>query len=134
MSLLTKSKFELAKEFYDKMGFTYPKEPTAIPAPRRAQLMAYLLEEVMELGKASKLTDQVDASIDLLYFVMDVFVEMGVDPDIPFNIVHQANMAKLWPDGQPIMDYSVVPPRMKKPDTWEAPEPLIHEWLNGSGE
>lgn len=117
------------QDFYDTMGFSRPVRPTRISSERRNQLMTYILSEVMEFGAASHLTDQVDAAVDLLYFVMDTFVEMGIDPQVPFEIVHQANMAKVWPDGASHFDHSVVPPRLLKPEGWEAPEVKIRQWI-----
>lgn len=124
------TKYDKVREFYAATKIEQvPNAPTAIKAPRRAQLMSYLMEEVLELGKAAELPDQVDAAVDLLYFVMDVFVELGVNPDVPFDIVHTANMSKLWPDGCIRVDYSIVPPRLIKPPGWQPPEPQIHEYL-----
>ena len=126
---MSQSKYELVQQFYDRMGFPRPIVPVKIAATRRSQLMNYLLSEVMEFGAAPDLTEQVDAATDLLFFVMDVFVEMGVDPNAPFMFVWAANMNKLQPDGSVRFDNSVVPPRMLKPDSWEAPQHDIHKWL-----
>lgn len=121
--------FRMVQEFYDRMGFRRPARPTRIPAERRKDLMGYILSESLEFGSARELHDQVDAAVDMLYFIMDIFVELGVDPAVPFQIVHEANMAKLWPDGEAHFDHSVVPPRLIKPDGWERPEPAIHDYL-----
>ena len=126
---MPQSKYELVQQFYDRMGFSRPVVPSALDSTRRSQLMAYLLSEVMEFGSAPDLTEQVDAATDLLCFVMDVFVEMGVDPDVPFQLAWAANMDKRQLDGSVKFDYSVVPPRMLKPEGWEAPQQDIHEWL-----
>lgn len=72
------------------------------------------------------LLDQVDALTDLLYFTYGSFSLMGVDPTKIFAIVHQANMGKLFPDGQP--HYHPITNKVLKPDDWEArfaPEPKI---------
>ena len=45
--------------------------------------------------------EQVDALTDILYFTYGSFSLLGVDPTNIFDIVHQANMGKLFPDGQP---------------------------------
>lgn len=124
-----RSNYEKVQEFYDAMGFSRPARPTRIAAERRNQLMAYILSETLEFGAARHLTAQLDAAVDLLYFVMDVFVEMGIDPAQPFNIVHEANMGKVWPDGQSHFDHSVVPPRLLKPEGWKAPEEKLHQWI-----
>lgn len=72
------------------------------------------------------LVDQVDALIDLLYFTYGSFSLLGVDPEPIMKIVHQANMGKLFPDGQP--HYDAVTNKVLKPDNWEkdfAPEGKI---------
>ena len=73
------------------------------------------------------LVGEVDALIDLLYFTYGTFVLMGVDPMPIFEIVHQANMGKLFPDGKP--HYHPETHKVLKPDNWEkqyAPEIKIH--------
>lgn len=74
-----------------------------------------------------KLTGQIDAFADILYFANGGFVEMSVIPDQIYNIVHQANMGKIFPDGKP--HYDEVG-KVIKPDNWEkdfAPESKIEE-------
>ncbi len=72
------------------------------------------------------LVDQVDALIDVLYFTYGSFSLLGVDPEPLMAIVHQANMGKLFPDGQP--HYDPVTNKVLKPANWEkefAPEGKI---------
>ena len=79
-----------------------------------------------------KLIGQVDAFTDILYFANGGFTEMGVVPDRIFNIVHQANMGKIFPDGKP--HFNEVG-KVIKPDNWEhdfAPEPKIEEEIKTS--
>lgn len=74
------------------------------------------------------LTGQVDALVDLLYLTYGSFVLMGVDPEKVFEIVHQANMGKIFPDGKAHFD--PVTHKILKPDNWEelyAPEPAIQK-------
>lgn len=69
------------------------------------------------------LVGQVDALMDLLYFTYGSFVLMGVDPKPIFEIVHEANMGKIFPDGQAHFD--PITHKILKPDDWEekfAPE------------
>jgi len=126
---VTSSMYVKVQEFYDAMEFKRPAMPSRIPSMRRSELMTYIIAEVIEFGAAANLEDQVAEVIDILYFVMDVFVELGVDPDMPFAIVHAANMAKIWPDGKAHFNNSVVPPRMLKPCGWIAPERAICDHL-----
>lgn len=74
-----------------------------------------------------KLIGQIDAFTDILYFGNGGFVEMGVIPDPIYNLVHNSNMAKIFPDGKP--HYNEVG-KVIKPEGWEenfAPEPKIEE-------
>lgn len=64
------------------------------------------------------LVEQVDALTDLLYFTYGSFTLLGVDPTEIFSIVHQANMGKLFPDGQP--HYDPETHKVLKPANWEA--------------
>jgi predicted HAD superfamily Cof-like phosphohydrolase len=78
----------------------------------------------------NQLIGQMDAFTDILYFANGGFVEAGVEPDPIFNIVHAANMGKIFPDGKP--HYNEVG-KVIKPDNWEhdhAPEPKIHAEVN----
>ena len=74
---------------------------------------------------------QVDALIDTLYLTYGSFVLMGVDPEEVFEIVHRANMGKIFPDGRAHFD--PVTHKILKPDDWEekyAPEPAIQKELD----
>ena len=77
-------------------------------------------------AKLALLTQQVDALVDLLYFTYGSFVLLGVDPKPILEIVHQANLGKLFPDGKP--HYDPVTHKVLKPADWAknyAPEPKI---------
>ncbi|MBF0806736.1 MULTISPECIES: Cof-type HAD-IIB family hydrolase [unclassified Streptococcus] len=76
------------------------------------------------------LVKQADALVDLLYFTYGHFVLMGVDPAPIFDLVHQANMGKIFPDGKAHFDPQTH--KILKPDDWEenyAPEPAIQKEL-----
>lgn len=78
----------------------------------------------------ASLIGQVDALVDLLYFTYGSFALMGVDPEPIFQIVHRANMGKIFPDGK--AHYDPVTHKILKPDNWEenyAPEPAIQAEL-----
>lgn len=70
----------------------------------------------------NKLIGQSDALIDMLYFIFGSFTEIGINPDPIFNIVHAANMAKIWSDGK--AHYNEAG-KVIKPPEWVAPESLI---------
>ena len=74
----------------------------------------------------SAMVGQVDALTDLLYLTYGSFVLMGVDPKPFFDTVHEANMGKIFPDGQAHFD--PVTHKILKPEDWEerfTPEPHI---------
>lgn len=71
---------------------------------------------------------QLDALIDQLVFVNGSLAEMGIDPKPFYQIVMDANMAKLGPDGKPIIRESDG--KIMKPEGWEPPEPKMLEKLN----
>ena len=57
--------------------------------------------------------------IDLIYFALGTLVEMGVKPKKIFDIVHNANMNKLWEDGK--VHCREGDNKVLKPPTWEDP-------------
>lgn len=71
---------------------------------------------------------QADALTDILYFVYGSFVVQGTNSQPLFDIVQRANMAKLGPDGKPIIRPSDG--KIMKPDGWVAPEPLLEAEIN----
>src|SRR5262245_1573782 len=95
------SAFDNVKEFNARFGHPVREEPTLLNGERAAARGAWMNEEVAEFLAARTIADQADAMIDLIYFALGTLVEMGVRPKRLFDIVHGANMQKLWPDGAP---------------------------------
>lgn len=90
---------DAVKQFHVTFGHpvaTFPKRQTLKRAADRAK---WLIEEARELRDARTLEAQADAYIDSIYFALGGFVELGLDPQPLWDIVHQANLAKVWPDG-----------------------------------
>jgi len=79
-------------------------------------------EELEEFRNATSIHDQADAMVDLMYFALGTLVEMGVQPGRLFDIVHDANMKKLWPDGK--VHYAPDGKVIKHP-SWQPPEPQL---------
>jgi len=104
--------------------FDHPRNlrPVLQPADRVEARANWLDEEVIELREATTIAEQADAYIDIIYFAVGGLVEMGVNPEKLWSIVHGANMAKVWPDGtvRRRADGKIV-----KPDGWVAPDALI---------
>lgn len=95
-----------------------------------AKRVSWMLEELAEFAAADTLEDQADALIDLIYFAIGTFTMMGVKPEALFDIVHNANMGKVGPDGRVLRNEQG---KIVKPDNWEkyfAPEPKIQAEIN----
>lgn len=122
------TEWEKVREFH--LAFNHPASdsPMLMNAGRAEKRYKWMLEEIDEFLESNTLEDQADAMIDLIYFALGTLVELGIKPERMFDIVHQANMSKLWEDGKPNFneDGKVI-----KPATWEDPEPkLKKEILN----
>lgn len=112
--------FNKVKEFHEKFNHPVSNKPVMLNFDRMATRVSWMLSEIQELKKAETIHDQADALIDLMYFAVGTFVEMGVYPEKLFNIVHDANMKKLWPDGKP--HYRPEDGKVIKPEGWQAPD------------
>lgn len=88
---------------------------------------SFMLEELAEFFNAETIEDQADALTDLIYFAIGTFTLMGLKPEKIFDIVAQANLGKISPDGTVLRDEQG---KIKKPDGWQenfAPESKIKE-------
>ncbi len=119
--------YEAVKEFQQAFGHPVAEAPTFMDSARLSTRVAWMDEEIKELEEATTLIGQVDAIIDLLYFCLGTLVEMGVPPQAFFDIVHSANMGKLWGDGRP--RFREEDGKVIKPEGWETPEPKMLEVL-----
>lgn len=116
------SEFYDVKEFHRAFGCPYSDKPVLLSKKRALERKGYMDEELTEFIEATEdgdIVEQADSMIDLLYFALGTLVEMGVEPQRLFNIVHRANMSKLWADGKPHCRESDS--KIIKPDTWEDP-------------
>lgn len=112
----------MVREFHKAFNHPVADKPTRLSPEQKNNRVKWMQEELNEYVNANTLLDEIDALIDLEYFVQGTLVEHGVKPDAIFEIVHQANMSKLFPDGKPHYneDGKVI-----KPPHWKNPEPLI---------
>lgn len=119
--------YDMVKQFHGAFGHPIADSIRPMYDDRRKVRARWLLEEVLEFHKEPDVVDQVNELIDLIYFTLGIFVEMGVDPTELFDAVHWANMNKLWPDGKPRYDtYG----KILKPTYYESPRYDIEEILN----
>lgn len=89
----------------------------------------WMQEELDELAEAATLVDQADALLDLIYFALGTLVEMGMDAEDLFEIVHNANMDKLRTKHETILRDDG---KVGKPDGWQSPEFHIAQRLVSS--
>lgn len=116
--------FEDVKSFHKAFNHPVSETPVLITPERAKARYAWLQEEIDEFLEAKTIAEQADAMIDTIYFAVGTMVEMGVTPQELFEIVQNANMAKLWPDGKP--HYNEIN-KVIKPEGWEDPEPKLLE-------
>ncbi len=123
--------WEQVFEFHRAFDVPVAERPCGISKERAATRCSWMQDEIAEFLEASlrdDLTEQADAMIDLIYFALGTLVEMGVHPQPIMDIVHRANMSKLWPDGKPRFrngDNKVV-----KPKGWSDPHDSIKAELD----
>jgi predicted HAD superfamily Cof-like phosphohydrolase len=112
------SMLEMVRHFHAVAGVPVANVPSALSPARLSSRVEWLREEVNELESASTLVDQVDAAIDVLYLALGTLVEMGVELEEPFKLVHESNLAKAWPDG---CFRQTATGKIIKPDGWQSP-------------
>ncbi|QBK14203.1 HAD family hydrolase [Thermoactinomyces vulgaris] len=113
------------KAFHQAYSVPVSDQPGKLSEERVAKRKKWMEEELDEFAKASTIEDQADAMIDTIYLALGTLVEMGVKPEAVFQIVHEANMSKLWPDGKP--RYRETDGKVIKPPGWKDPQPRIRE-------
>ncbi len=107
------------KAFHQAYSVPVSDQPGKLSEERVAKRKKWMEEELDEFAKASTIEDQADAMIDTIYLALGTLVEMGVKPEAVFQIVHEANMSKLWPDGKP--RYRETDGKVIKPPGWKIP-------------
>ncbi|NOV02624.1 HAD family hydrolase [Paenibacillus planticolens] len=113
-----KNAFDDVKKFHEIFEHPVGTTPQRLSESRKAARLAWMQEELDEFKEATTLEDEVDAMIDELYFVLGTLVELGVEPGPIFDIVHHANMSKVWPDG--LVHKNELGKTIKPPD-WQDP-------------
>lgn len=115
--------FEKVVQFQRLFRNPTSERPVPFSEDRRAIRARYFQEELEELNRATTIEDQCDALIDIIYFALGGFAEMGIRPHTIFEIVHAANMEKLFPDGDP--RHRTSDGKVAKPPNWTNPRQLI---------
>ncbi|HFE3928747.1 TPA: HAD family hydrolase [Enterococcus faecium] len=120
--------YEMVRDFQHKFGQPVADKPTVLSEDRRNERYEYMEEELTEFLFAKTVVDQADAMIDLIYLATGTLVELGVKPEKLFEIVHNANMSKLWPDGK--AHTNPENGKIIKPPTFVSPEPLLKDEIS----
>lgn len=115
--------YEMVREFHLAFGHKVGDHPAALSHQERVHRHGFMAEELQEFLDAEGVELQADAVIDLIYFAIGTMVNMGVEPGKLFDIVHEANMTKLWPDGRP--RHRDEDGKVLKPPGWRDPMPRI---------
>ncbi|GAK42107.1 hypothetical protein TCA2_4599 [Paenibacillus sp. TCA20] len=110
--------YDQVKAFQKAFNHPVSELPTFMNAERAAKRMNWVNEEVQEFLDSKNVVDQADAMIDVIYFAIGTLVELGVKPQELMDIVQNANMSKLWPDGKP---HYKEDGKVMKPEGWEDP-------------
>ena len=124
--------FEKVQEFQRVFGLPVSENRHTLTLDRVSVRAGWLREEIGEFEDAANIYEQADAMIDLIYFALGALVEMGVKPEKLFDIVHEANMTKLWSDGK--VHRRESDGKVIKPPEWEDPEPKIRAAIDKMGQ
>lgn len=98
---------EQVLEFQRAMG--QPVNGVAIPLPgsrkdvRIELIREEFIDELIPALEADDMVETADAAIDILYVVLGLLVEMGIDAEVLFDEVQRSNMSKFGADGKPII-------------------------------
>jgi predicted HAD superfamily Cof-like phosphohydrolase len=115
--------WEDVRGFHAAFGHPAPDAPSPLTAETAERRAVWIEEEAQELREATTIEAQADAFIDVIYFAVGGLVNLGVRPGPLWDIVQNANMAKLWPDGRP--RHRPSDGKVVKPDGWEDPGPKL---------
>lgn len=106
------------RDFHEKGRHPVAALPTVLASDRVGRRVAWMREEIDEFEQANTVVDQADAIVDLMYFALGTLVEMGVEGEPLFEIVHRANMRKV--SGGSVS--TRADGKIQKPADWVTPE------------
>lgn len=144
-----KSAATKVKEFTEQSGYPVPNQPMVMSCDQVKFLIRMQLSEIVEFAqtvmptedaiefmKSAITTDlksnyvqptdpieiiaqQADAAVDRMYYDFNAFAKHGVNLSKIFNVVHNANMAKKFPDGE---FHKREDGKIIKPPGWQEPD------------
>lgn len=124
------SYFDSVRQFHEKILGIHDTKPTFQLPVEFTQRVAFMEEEIEELGQAYCDGDMVgvaDALADLVYVALGTAHMMGIPFDEVFKVVHAANMQKMRGMTKRGMVYDAV-----KPEGWVGPEEQIDAIIKGA--
>lgn len=92
------TQFELVGAFRHKMGLAISNNPHLLSPEDSSYFARFILEELSEYMRAVEegvIVDAADAIVDMVYVALGCAHAMGLPFDELFDVVHQANMAKV---------------------------------------
>lgn len=116
------------EKFHRTFNHPSPDSLIKLDDDRKKLRAAWIKEELEEFLNSNTIEDDADALIDMLYFILGTFVEMGLEPSPIFDIVQNCNMKKLFPDGKPHYNENN---KVIKPEGWVPPEDEIRKYIQG---
>ena len=87
--------YGLVKIFQSQAKQPVSNKPTFLSQDRVSIRYTWMKEELEEFFEAQNIYEQVDSIIDLLYYALGTLVELGVEPDELFILLHEWNLKKL---------------------------------------
>ena len=124
------SYYNAVQQFHSKVLGIEDTLPTFVLPVKFSQRVAFMEEEIEELGQAyinEDLVGVADALADLIYVAIGTAHMMGIDMDKVFRVVHAANMRKQRGITKRGMVYDAI-----KPEGWVGPEAEIKAILDAS--
>ena len=117
------SSFDAVRQFHIKVLGINDTKPTLTLPVDFSQRVAFMEEEIEEMGQAyidKDLVGVADALADLVYVALGTAHMMGIPFDAVFRVVHAANMQKQRGMTKRGMVYDAI-----KPEGWVGPEAQI---------
>lgn len=112
----------LVREFHILAEQPVAEYPRFLESERVRIRAKWIVQEIDELCEAKNVYQQADAAMDILYYLLGVFVEMGISADKLFYIIHEANLRKLIMADCIIKDDEL---KVQKPNNWKHPDELV---------
>ena len=110
---------EMVREFHEAFGCAIGEEPSQPLLRLRQRLIREERREFVEAFRSGDVEAIARELADLAYVTYGTAASLGIDLDSAIGAVHAANMAKLGPDGRPILR---ADGKVMKPSGWEPPD------------